>query len=138
HAGTPSGLKAFSRWIAPTSVLMRKLPIRLLAEWIGQLSADLGRNLLIVYAIPLRQLVLRHPERSKQDVPERKGARKIGIAALLERGVMPAMEDRRGEDIFKRAERPVQVGVDEGGMEGRERSNPQHDVGRDACYQQDD
>ena len=48
------------------------------------------------------------------------------------------MEDRRGEHIFKRAERPVQVGVNEGGVEGRERPDPQHDVGRDARYQQDD
>jgi hypothetical protein len=48
------------------------------------------------------------------------------------------MEDRRGKHVFERPERPVQVGVNEGGVEGRERPDPQHDVGGDAADQQDD
>src|SRR5687768_11460859 len=67
----------------------------LLAEWIGQLSADLGGDYLIVHTVIVRQPVLRHAERAEEDVPEREGACEIGIAALFERGVMPAMEHRR-------------------------------------------
>src|SRR5438046_2376909 len=138
HAGTSARLKSYSRAIAPASMLIAKLPARLLTEWIGQLPTDLGGDLLIVYAVIVRQPALRHAERAEQDVPEREGAREIGIAALFQRGVMPAVEDRRGKHVFKRAERPVQVGVNERGVEGRERPDPQHDVGRDARYQQDD
>src|SRR3984957_18638586 len=83
-----------------------------------QLAADFRRDGCIVDAITLGKLVFRHPEGSKQDVPDRKCSSEVGIATLLERGVVPAMEDRRCEHIFERSKRPAEVGVDECGMEG--------------------
>src|SRR5207244_5924602 len=83
----------------------------LFAERIGQLSDDLaGERGLIVHAILVRQRAFRHPEGPEQDVPERKGAREIGVAALLAGGVVPAVKHRRRQDVFERAERPVEVG----------------------------
>ena len=51
---------------------------------------------------------------------------------------MPAVEHRRCQHVFERAERPVQVGVNERRMEGVEGSDPEHDVRRDPRQQQDD
>src|SRR5882672_8110652 len=52
----------------------------LLAKRIGQLSADLGGDLLlIIHAVIIGHPVLRHPERAEQDVPERKRAGEIGV-----------------------------------------------------------
>ncbi len=38
---------------------------------------------------------------------------KLVLSALLHRRVVPAVEDGRGEDIFQRAQRPVEIGVHE-------------------------
>ena len=83
-------------------------------------------------------LVLRHPEGAEQDVPERESAGKIGVSALFELGVVPAVEHRRRQHISERTERPVQVGVHEGRMEGVERRQQHHGVRRDAGHQQHD
>src|SRR6185312_12945430 len=59
----------------------------LLAERIDELSADRVRDRAVVGAVMIGQCVLRHAEGAEQDVPERKRARKIGVAADLHRGV---------------------------------------------------
>src|SRR3954464_7121095 len=64
----------------------------LLAERIAQLSAELLRHRLVIDAVIVGQRILRHPERAEHDVPERKSAGEIGVAALCERGVVPAVE----------------------------------------------
>src|SRR5271154_855825 len=84
---------------------------KLLPKRIGQLPDDLGRECLIADAIGLGEVVFRHPEGSEQQIPDREGSGEIGIAALFERGVMPAMKHRRRQHVFERAERPVQIGV---------------------------
>src|SRR5258707_6657602 len=89
-------------------------PVALVAKWIGQLSADRGGHGLIVGdAIVLGKHVVGHPKGAEQDVPDRKRPGEVGIAARVERGVVPAVEHRGCQDIFERAERPVQIGVDE-------------------------
>src|SRR5438128_745308 len=94
----------------------------LFAERIGQLSDDFaGKRRLIVQAILVRQCASRHPEGPKQDVPERKGASKIGVAASRAGGVVPAVKHRRRQDVFERTQRPVEVGVNERRMEDVER-----------------
>ncbi|WP_204312830.1 hypothetical protein, partial [Escherichia coli] len=52
--------------------------------------------------------------------------------------VVPAMEDRRSDDVFEGAERPVEIGVNERRMEDGERSKPEHHVRGDAREQQRD
>src|SRR5215475_9101452 len=94
----------------------------LLPEGIGELAADLPRHRRFVLAVILGQLALGHPERSEQNVPERERASEIAVAALFQSGVMPAMEYRGRQHIFERPQRPVQVGMHESRMEGRERS----------------
>src|SRR5689334_21915569 len=94
----------------------------LLPEWIRQLPADLGRDDLIMHPVMVRKLAFRHPEGSEHQVPQRKGAREIGVAAGLLRGVMPAMKYRRRKHVSERAQRPVQVGVDERRVERGERT----------------
>src|SRR5215472_11500340 len=54
----------------------------LLAEGESELSDDFGRHRGLVLAIAFRQPVLRHPERAEQDIPDRKTAGEIGVAAL--------------------------------------------------------
>src|SRR6185437_7477685 len=73
----------------------------LLTKRIDQLSADLMRHRLIaVDTVIIRQLAFRHPERTEQNIPDRKRPGEIGIAALFERGVMPAVEHRRRQHVF--------------------------------------
>src|SRR5260370_16957181 len=64
----------------------------LLPERIGQLSADFGRNGLVVHPIIAGKLAVRHPERSEQHIPDRKGPGEIGIATLLLPAVIPPVE----------------------------------------------
>src|SRR4051794_8215532 len=101
---------------------------RLLPERIGELSADFARN-VVVHPVVIRKLALRHPEGAEQDVPKRKCPGEIRVAALFQRGVMPAVEYRGGEHVSERPQRPVQVGVNERRVEGGERADPEHDVG---------
>src|ERR1700738_3548810 len=110
----------------------------LLPERVGQLPDDLGRNCLFVLAIVFGKPVFRHPEGSKQDIPDRERPGKVGIAALFERGVMPAVKHRRRQHVFERAKRPAEVGVNERRMERREGPDPEHDVRRDTRHQQYD
>src|ERR1700742_897443 len=93
----------------------------LLAKRVSELPNNFIRNARIVGAVVLRQPALGHPKGPEQDVPERKGAREIGVAAVVDRGVMPTVKHRRRQYIFERPERPVQVGMHEGGMERVER-----------------
>ena len=80
----------------------RLAPSHLIPERIGELPDDLGRHRRFILAIHLGQAVLRHPESAEQDIPKRESTGEIGIAALLQDGVMPAMEDRRGQYVFER------------------------------------
>src|SRR6266576_3619858 len=59
----------------------RKRSDQLFPERIGQLPGKLARERrLVLDAVVARQPVRRHPEGAEQDIPERKGAGKIGIA----------------------------------------------------------
>src|ERR1700753_3458014 len=64
-------------------------PTDLLPERIGQLSDNFAGKGLIADAVAVGELVFRHPERPEQQVPNREGSGEVGIAALIERGVMP-------------------------------------------------
>src|ERR1019366_1841077 len=70
-------------------------PVNLLPERVGQLSGDLLRNGRFVPAVAVGQRIFRHPEGSEQHIPDRKSPGKVGVAAVSERGVVPAVEDRR-------------------------------------------
>src|SRR4030095_17144572 len=94
-----------------------------LPERIDPLPDNAGRKRwLISDAGFSRQSIFRHPERSEQQIPKRKSPGEIGVAALFSRGMMPAVEDRRGNHIPERAEVPVEIGVDEDRMEDIERA----------------
>jgi hypothetical protein len=93
---------------------------------------------LIVDAVLAGQPVYWHPECPEQNVPDRKSAGEIGIAAHIRRGVMPAVKHRRRDHISERAEVPVEIGVDERRMKEIQRTEPQHHVRRDTGGQQDD
>src|ERR1700730_1544913 len=112
-------------------------PAPLLPKRISQLPDDL-RGHLFVLAIIFRQPVFRHPEGPEQDVPDRERPGKVGIAALFQRGVMPAVKHRRRQHVFERAKRPAEIGVNERRMERREWPDPKHDVRRDTRHQQYD
>src|SRR5882724_8117827 len=103
---------------------------RLIPKRIGQLPANLGRNQLVVDAIMIGQLIFRHPVGPEQNIPERKRSGEVGIAALRERCVLPAVEHRRCKHVFKRTQRPAQIGVNERRMKHVERRDPEHDVRR--------
>src|SRR5665647_2658856 len=93
----------------------RETPTPLTPERIGQLSANLVRKgQLIVDAIMIGQLAFRHPEGPEKDIPDRESPGKVGIAALFKRAVMPAVEHRRRQHVFERAQRPVEIGVNKG------------------------
>src|SRR5579863_4205868 len=109
----------------------------LLAKRVSKLPNNFIRNARIVLSVVLRQPAFRHPEGPEQDVPDRKRTGEVGVAALLQRRVMPAVKHWRRQHIFEWPERPVQVGMHERGMEGREWADPKHDVRRDASHQQD-
>src|ERR1700751_1503887 len=96
----------------------------LLPKRVSELPNNFIRNFPIIGAVASGQPVFRHPERTKQDVPNRKRPGKISAAAFLSKRVIPSVKDRGGEHVFERAERPVQIGMDKGGVEGRERSDP--------------
>src|SRR6478672_8282417 len=87
---------------------------RLLPKRVSELPTNFVRNVPITSAVVFRQPVFRHPERAKQEVPDRKRPGEIGVAALLRRRVMPAVKDRGGEHVSERAKCPVQIGVDKG------------------------
>src|SRR5258708_23216663 len=74
----------------------------LIPERIGQLPPNLGRNQLAVEAIMIGQLLFRHPVGPEQNIPERKRSGEVGIAALRERCVMPAVVHRLCKHVFKR------------------------------------
>src|SRR3954469_1391043 len=102
--------------MVPASMLMSKpyekafSPIASMSKRIDQLSADFVRHRLVgIDTVIVRQLAYRHPEGAEQNVPERKGAGEIGIAALFQRGVVPAVEHRRRQHVSERTQRPVQV-----------------------------
>src|SRR4051795_4117806 len=96
----------------------------------SQLPGDLRGDRRLVLAVIVREPVFRHSERSKQQIPEGKSARKVGVATLLERGVMPAVKNRRRQHVLEGAEGPVEIGVDECRVEGREGPYPEHPIGR--------
>jgi hypothetical protein len=48
------------------------ISVSLVPERIGQLSANLGRERLIVHSAVVGESVFRHPEGSKKDIPDRK------------------------------------------------------------------
>src|SRR6202048_2932285 len=106
-------------------------PALLLPKRISQLPDDLRGHRLFVLAIIFRQPVFRHPEGPEQDVPDREGPGKVGIAALFQRGVMPAVKHRRRQHVFERAKRPAENCVNERRVERREGPDPEHDVRRD-------
>src|SRR5664279_414192 len=89
-------------------------------ERVQHLGAEAFREALVVDAIGIRQLVLRHVEGAEQHVPNRKCPGEIHVAAAVGQCVMPAMEYRAGQHVFKRAQRPFQVGMHEAGMDGDE------------------
>src|ERR1700694_2840893 len=53
---------------------------QLMPKRIGQLSANLRRDGLIVDAIVIREPVVRHPKGPKQEIPDRKSPGKVCIA----------------------------------------------------------
>src|ERR1700737_2945426 len=96
-----------------------------LSERIGQLSGEFGRHRRLVHPVIFRQHVFRHSERTKQYVPDRESTCKIGVAPLSQRRVSQTVKDRRADHVFQRAKGPVEIGVDKGRMERRERTHPQ-------------
>src|SRR3954468_15461132 len=93
----------------------------LVPERISQLPADFGGNrLILVHTIIVGQDAFRHAEGTEQEVPDRESSCKVGVAALVLSGVVPAMKDRRRDDVFERSEGPVEIGVDERRVERRE------------------
>src|SRR5262245_29711124 len=94
---------------------------RLILEGISELRAEARRKFLVGDAVAVRQYAFRHVERAEDEIENREGRREVLLAAALGRGVMPAMENRRRDHIFKRPERPIEIGVDESRMRDRNR-----------------
>src|SRR5579862_7403392 len=86
----------------------------LLAERIQQLAAKALRKLLVVDAIGVGQLVRGHVPGAEQNIPDRERAGEVARAAAIGRGMVPAVENRPGDHVFERAERPVEIGMDKG------------------------
>ncbi len=93
---------------------------------------------MIRNAVIIRQFALRHVEGAENQVEHRKRRGEILLAAAVCRGVVPAVKDRSGDDVFERTELPVEIGVDEGGMGDGQRSQHHEHVGRNTGHQQDD
>src|SRR3954454_10369421 len=90
----------------------------LVPERISQLPADFGWNRLIaVDTIILGEDALGHAEGAEHQVPDREGSGKVGVTTLVQRGVMPAMKDRRRDHVFQWPKGPVEICVDEGRVE---------------------
>src|ERR1700683_2549619 len=102
-----------------------------------ELGAEGLRERLVVNAVLIWEVAGRHIERAEHDIEDRKGRSKVLLATALRRRVVPAMKDRAGDHVFEWAERPLEVGVDERRMGGRERPEDQEHVGRDAGEQHD-
>ncbi len=66
-------------------------------------------------AVVIRQPAFGHVEGAEHQVQEGEGRREVLVAHLGVAGVVPAVEDRAGEDVLQRPEGPVQVGVHHGG-----------------------
>ena len=64
-----------------------------------------------VGAVALRQPVLGHVEGAEHEVQHREGRREILVAHRLIEAVVPAVEDRAGDDVFEGPEGPVHIGV---------------------------
>src|SRR3982751_4776376 len=91
-------------------------PMPWLFERIEQLRAEAGGKIALADAIGLRQLIRRHVEGAEDQVEKRKSRGKILLPSPFRHGVMPAVKNRTSDDVLKGPERPIQIGVHEGGM----------------------
>src|SRR3954451_4895219 len=102
----------------------------------SKLPGDLGGDRRLVLAVIVREPVFRHSERSKQQIPEGKSAGKVGVATLLQRGVMPAVKNWARQHVLGTTEGPVEICMDECRVEGLEGPYPEHLIGRYPGHQQ--
>ena len=109
---------------------------RLLLNGCRSWRAEARREFLIVDAVAVGQVAGRHVERAKDEIENRERGGEILLAAAIGGGVVPAVEDRRRNHVFERAERPVEVGMHESRMGDGDRSEYDENVGRDAGKQQ--
>src|SRR5687768_8031208 len=93
-----------------------------LLERIEQLAAE-ARGDGVSDAIAVGAFPRRHIEGAEQHVEDREGGREVARAAAVRRRMMPAMEDGTGEEVFERAQGPVQIGMHKSRMADGERPN---------------
>src|SRR5581483_2216801 len=76
-----------------------RLQVVSLRERMHELGLEARGELPIVDAIVVRKLAGRHMERAKNEIEYRERRGKVLLAAAACGGVMPAVEDRTGNDV---------------------------------------
>src|SRR5579884_1218953 len=97
-------------------------------ERIDHLSAEALRKSLVVDAVGVGELIVRHIKSAEQNIPDGKSAGEIHRTAAVGGGMVPTMKYRAGEDVAERPKRPIQIGVYEGRGRGGEWTDPEHHV----------
>ena len=77
----------------------------------------------------LRWAIDGHVVGAENPIPEDEQTAEVFVPRLAILGMMPAVKDRSGDDAAQGAEIPVDIGVDENGVEGEDRRGGERDEG---------
>src|SRR5580692_3147259 len=95
-----------------------RVPRLSLGERMHQLAGKAYREFALADPVIVGQLTGRHVKRPEDHVQDRERRGEVLLAAAVGGRVVPAMEHGTRDHVFERAERPVEIGVNEGRMGG--------------------
>src|SRR5262249_5143674 len=95
---------------------------------VDQLGTETRREFAVGDAIGGRHRILGHVISAEQNIEDRERRGEVLLAALLGCGVMPAVEDRARKHVAEWAQRPIEIGMYEGGVRDRKRAQEHQHV----------